>query len=417
MNKPLTDLLIKNRGPSGKREEVPDGKVGGLYLVIQPSGAKSWAVRYRFAGRPKKFTIGAYPGIDLATARKRAQEALGKAAGAIDPAAEKKVAKAAAKALATPSKGLVEKVVEEFIERHAKPNTRDWRETERILKKDVVGAWKDRRLADIGKADVHRLLDAIKDRGAPVGANRTFAQLRKMCRWAVSRGIIDRNFCEGIERPSAESTRDRVLDEGELAIIWNASRGLGFPFGPIVRLLVLTGQRRNEVGGMRWSELDLDAATWTIPSERSKNHRQHVVPLSRQAIAELRALPRFAGSEFVFSPGKMAPSGYSHAKVRLDKEILTGPDGIDAEAPPAWTIHDIRRSVASGLARLGVDLHIIERCLNHVSGSFGGIVSVYQKHRYESEMRRALEAWGGYVERLVSGETPSNVRELASARS
>jgi len=209
-----------------------------------------------------------------------------------------------------------------------------------------------------------------------------------MCRWAVSRGIIERSPCEGIEAPSTEKPRDRVLSLDELRLVWCAADLLGFPFGPVVKLLILSGQRRSEVGGMEWTELDLEARTWTIPAARSKNRRQHTVPLSPQAIEIIETLPRFSGSKFVFSPGKTPPSGFSKAKERLDKYIASA----NGEPIPAWIMHDLRRSTASGLAALGVDLHIIERCLNHVSGSFGGIVSIYQKHSFADEMRDAMEA-------------------------
>lgn len=413
MNKPLTDLLIKNRKPGAAREEVPDGKVSGLYLVVQTTGAKSWAVRYRFGGAPKKLTVGPYPAIDLATARKKAQEALGEVARGIDPAAQKQAVKVAARQAKRAQLDLVEKVVADFVERYAKPKTRDWRETQRLLHKDIVPEWQGRRLSEIGRADVHALLDKIVDRGAPVGANRTFAQLRKMCRWAVERGLIERSPCEGLSAPSVEKSRERVLSGAELGVVWRAAEGLGFPFGPIVRLLILTGQRRDEVAGLRWEEIDLERRVWTLPAERSKNRRSHVVPLSRQAVDILQSLPRFEGSEFAFSPGKTPPSGFSKAKPRLDKMVARK----EGQGLQPWVLHDLRRSVASGMAEIGVDLHVVERCLNHVSGSFGGIVSVYQRHGYADEMRAALDAWARRLDEIVTGRAGGeNVVELGQAR-
>jgi integrase len=212
--------------------------------------------------------------------------------------------------------------------------------------------------------------------------------------------------------PSAEQSRDRVLDVNELRLVWHAAGDLGFPFGPIVRLLILTGQRRGEIGGMEWKELDFETPPLlTIPAARSKNRRQHAVPLSPQAIETIKSLPRFSGAKFVFSPGMTAPSGFSKAKERLDC-MITKLNGGEPIAP--WILHDIRRSVATGLAGLGVNLPVIERCLNHVSGSLGGIVSIYQKHSFSDEMRAAFDAWGRRIESLVSGET-GNVVELARA--
>ncbi|ULO23138.1 site-specific integrase [Methylocystis sp. SB2] len=417
MAKVLTQVAIEAIRPGSARREVPDGKVTGLYLVIQPSGARSWALRYRFGAHPRKLTVGGFPAVSLADARKAAQAALGELARGNDPAAQKREAKVAAKATALAEKraelDVVEKVVDEFIERYAKPNTRDWKETQRLLRKDVVAAWKGRRLSEIGNADIHRLFDKMVDRGAAVTANRVFAQFRKLCRWAVSRGIIEKSPCEGIEAPTTERPRDRVLDERELSVVWRAAGELGFPYADIVRLLVLTGARRDEVAHAQWSEIDLEKRLWTLPAERSKNRRPHSNPLAPAAVEIIKGLPRFEGSDFLFSTGKTPPSGFSKAKARLDVLVAEHNGGAPI---PHFVIHDIRRSVASGLASIGIPIHVIERCLNHVSGSFGGIVSVYQKHSYADEMRAALEAWSRHVDRIVSGAAAGNVVELAIAR-
>ncbi len=399
MAKALSSVAIAALKPEAARRELPDGKINGLYLIVQPSGAMSWAIRYRFAGRPRKFTLGPWPAVDLAGARGRALEALAQVAAGVDPSEQKMAARTAAKNKQRAELDDVERVVAEFIERYAKPKTRDWRETARKLNKDVVPAWRGRRLSEITKADVHALLDQMVDRGAPVGANRTFAQIRKMCGWALQRGLIDRNPCDGLAPPSAEKARARVLTDGELAVVWQAAGRIGWPFGPIVRLLIMTGQRRDEVAGMRWEEIDRTRLLWTLPAERSKNRREHSVPLSDSALGIIAALPRFE-SGFLFSAGKTAPSGFSKAKPRLDKAVA---DVLDGGALPHWVLHDIRRGVATGLGNLGVDLIVIERCLNHVSGSFGGIVGVYQKQKYESEMRAALDLWAQHVSSLVAG--------------
>jgi integrase len=410
MAKALTQIALDNIKPGPSRREIPDGKESGLYFVIQPTGRMAWALRYRFNGRPRKLTIGSYPSISLAKARTEAAKAKVSVSDGIDAAATKRAATAAKKA-----KGLsndhVEKVIADFINLYARPNTRDWKETERLLA-EFVEAWKGRLLREIGKPDIHRVLDAIVARGSPVTANRKFAQLRKMCRWAVSRGIIEHSPCDGVDPPSAEKSRERVLDTDEMRFVWRAADDLGFPFGPIVKLLVLTGQRRSEVGGMAWRELDLEKGIWTIPAERSKNKRQHALPLSPEAIAIIESLPRFSGSRFVFSPGKIAPSGFSRAKTRIDSLIakLNGGNAIEP-----WILHDIRRSVASGLAALGINLPVIERCLNHVSGSFAGIVGIYQKHNFADEMRTAMERWGRHVEALAS-DAQGNVIEMVAAR-
>jgi len=416
MAKDLTVKALESLKPGAARREVPDGHTRGLFYVLQPSGAASWAYRYRFAGKPKKLTIGTYPAIDIKAARELASEAAKAVARGDDPAATKQSAKIAARQAANETRELVENVVDTFIERHAKPNTRDWRETQRLLTKEVVSRWKGRRLGGIGRADVHDLLDGIVDRGAPVGANRAYAQLRKMCGWAVERGIIEHSPCDGVRAPSAEKSRDRVLSDEELHQVWRACDAVAWPFGPLVKLLMLTGARRNEVAEMEWSEIDLAAKVWTLPASRSKNRRAHAVPLSPQAIEILESLPRIGdGKGFVFSTtGKTAVSGFSRAKACIDKALASANGGA-ALAP--WTLHDIRRGVATGMGKLNVSLPVIERCLNHVSGSFAGIVSVYQHRDFSGEMRAALEAWARALDAIVTGKPAiGNVVELAKAR-
>jgi integrase len=364
----LTDLGIKNLPLPDKRREVPDGKIAGLYLVLQPSGARSWAVRYRVNGLSRKLTIGPHPTIDLATARKRAREALGDVAGGKDPAAVKQASKATARAEHAAEVDRVERVVELFVERHAKPKTRDWRETERMLVNEVVSRWKGRRLSQITRAHVHEMLDEIVDRGAPIRANRVFAQFRKMCRWAIARGIIERSPCEGLTAPSVETRRDRVLSDDEIRLAYRAFEVAGWPFGPIGELLLLTGARRDEVAGMKWSELDLDARVWSLPKTRTKNKRDHQIPLSDDAVRIIEGLPRigFAKDGLVFTvTGRTPVSGFSRAKTMVDGTILEtlreeaearGDDPQKVQALARWTIHDLRRSVATNLQKLGVRL-------------------------------------------------------------
>jgi integrase len=406
----LTVAGIKALKPQAKPYEVKDDAIAGAWVEVRPSGAVSYVLHYRFAEKSRKLTIGKFD-VDeggLSKAREAAREARNALGQGIDPAASKRAAKAARAAIARQAEAipepapaapdLVETVAAEFIERYAKTNTRDWKETDRLLQRNVVPHWRGRRLSEISKADIHAVLDLMIDRGAAVGANRMFAQLRKMCGWAVSRGLIERSPCEGIIKPSSETKRDRVLDDHELAQVWRACEEIGFPFGPMMQLLILTGQRRGEVGGLAYSELDLSGALWTIPAARVKNKRQHNVPLSPQSLALLRGVPRIVGSDFVFSTtGKTAASGFSNSKEHLDRVLLT----LDPQPLDPWTIHDLRRSVASGMARIGVALHVIERVLNHVSGSFSGIVGVYQRHSYQAEMRAALDAWAAHIENIT----------------
>ena len=396
MAKALTVKAIEALKAEDTRREVPDGLIAGLYLVVQPSGARSWAVRYRHLTATRKLTLGSYPAIDLKTARDLASKALVAAASGGDPAGDKRAARQT-------TGDTVEAVAELFVERYAKANApRSWVETKRIIDREIVAQWRGRRLGEVTRRDVHHLLDRIVDRGSPIAANRTLAALRRLCAWAVERDIITASPCQSVKPPGVERSRDRVLGDSELAAVWQACEAIGWPFAPIFRLLMLTGQRRDEVAQMRWSEIDLEARIWTMPRERTKNRSEHAVHLSTPAVTILSSLPRIEGAAgYVFSTsGLTAVSGFSKAKSRIDTAIAA------SEKPLApWTLHDLRRSFASGCAGLGIALPVIERALNHTSGSFAGIVGVYQRHGFAAERQAAMELWGQHINAITGNGT------------
>jgi integrase len=414
MAKDLTVKALENLKPGPARREVPDGHTRGLFYVLQPSGSASWAYRYRFAGKTKKLTLGPYPALDLKASRQMASEAAQALARGDDPAAAKQVAKVTARtAAANPERDLVETVAETFMERYAKKQTREksWRETERLLNREVVAPWRGRRLSAIKRADVHELLDRIVDR-APIVANRTLGALRQMCTWAVERGLTETSPCEKVRAPAPERSRDRVLTDDEIRAAWAAFEDVGWPFGALAQMLLLTGQRLREVGNARWQEVDFAAKTWTIPKERVKNGIAHEIPLSEAALRILGALPRIeAGrrpASFIFTVnGHSAVSDYAGAKVAFDK---------GAPPMPHWTFHDLRRTAASGMAGLGIAPHVVEAVLNHKSGSIRGVAAIYNRYNYGAEKRAALEAWGRSLDALISGAPAGNVVELAKAR-
>jgi integrase len=379
----LTVKSVETAAPGEARREIPDGYVKGLYLIVQPSGAKSWAVRYRHGGRPRKYTIGNYPLYGLKEARERGIEALRAASEGRDPAVTE-----------TPSVDSIESAVEEFLERHVRRNyrPRPMGEAERLLRSYVVETWRGRRVSSIARADVRRMLDRIVERGTPIAANRVHSVTRGLFNWLVGQEIIAASPCTGLKPPAGkEGSRDRVLSDDELRRVWQAAGQLG-PYGAMVRLLILTGQRRGEVAGMEWAELDLENRLWTLPRERVKNDRRHEVPLSPQAVAIIQSLPRIS-DRYVFSVNGTAPANdFGGNRDRLH--------GLLGDMSP-WVLHDLRRTAASGMARLGISLAVIEKILNHVSGSFAGIVGVYQRHEFADEKRAALEKWADHVERLV----------------
>lgn len=410
MAKALTVKQIEALSGGQSRSEVPDPLLPGLYIVVQPSGAKSWAIRYRHQGKPRKLTLGAYPAIDLASARELGRTALRASAEGRDPAGEKRVARHAAARAASEPTDLLPDVVDQFIARYVKSNNRasTAAETERLLRKDVVPEWRGRRVQEIAKKDVLALLDKIVDRGAAIGANRTLAAMRRMFNWCVDRGLLEASPCDRVRAPTGERSRDRVLTDAELAEVWHASEKIGWPFGPMVQVLMLTAQRRGEVAGMRWPEIDLEQALWVIPRERSKNGIAHEVPLSPNVVALLEGLPHIRSQAgFVFTTtGESIVTGYSRAKFRLDKEIMDHRQEAAAEfddpdrkveAMTPWTIHDLRRTAATGMARLGIAVPVVEKVLNHTSGSFAGVAGVYQRHSFSEEKRDALSRWAQLI--------------------
>jgi integrase len=438
LTKALTAKRIENAQTTRARQEIPDGLLVGMYLVVQLSGAKSFAVRYRHAGQPRKLTLGAFPALSLDAARDIGAKALRAAAEGRDPATEKQAAKNDAKKAGAEAirdqRDLFENVAHEFIERHALKNNREstWRETARILGLrpspndpailvdvggDVMSAWKGRKIQDITKRDIVALLDGVSDRGSPIMANRVLSAVRKLFNWCVARDVIQNSPCTLVTPPAPERSRDRILGDDELRMVWSAADGDGWPFGPLVKLLALTGQRLAEVGSMRWDEIDLENRLWTLPAERVKNSKRHEVPLSDAAVAIIAALPRIKTTKgFVFTTRRdVAVSGFSRAKDRLDIAIAAAvPRG--GKILDHWTFHDIRRTMASGMARLGIQLPVIEKVLNHTSGSFRGVVGVYQRHSYADEKRKALDAWAAHVNAIVTGELEPNVVSLAEHR-
>lgn len=405
MTQVLTERAVLSAKPNpDKRLEIPDGMLPGFYLVVQPKGAKSWAVRYRYAGRTKKFTIGGYPAFSLKDARNKARKALQIVAEGNDPAQKKRDKQ---------QRDLIDDVIADFLKRHASKN-RSAKETNRIFTVEVLPKWRGRKIHDISRRDVIELLDGIADRPAPIMANRTLAAVRKMFNWALSRDIIESTPTQGVKPPGKEQSRDRYLSDDEIRWFWKATERQGSPFGPLFRLLLLTGQRLDEVAAMTESEIHDDL--WTIPAKRAKNDRRHPVPLSRVALDTLDAIPRVeSDAGFIFTTnGTTHVSGYSVAKKRLDKLML---DVAQNESPiatiPHWTLHDLRRTVSSNMARLGVNLQVAEKALNHVSGSFGGIVGVYNQHTYFSEITEAFDLWNQFIVAQASDNITEKNAEYA----
>ena len=395
----LTDKQVRFMEPGEKRKEIPAGPPSGLYLVVHPTGKKSWMLRYRFRKSTRGLTLAkSYPDLTLAQARAEAESALATLESGEDPATK-------AEEEARPASGC-QAVSDEWIERAVK-KTRSCKEVRRILDKEVLPEWKRKLITEVGRADALRLLDSIVDRPAPVLANRTLSILKRWFGWCVERGYVEHSPVAGIPPASREETRDRVLSDDELAHVWKSADALRYPFGQYLRILILTAQRRGEVAGMRWQDIDLDKALWTLPAEATKPGRVHDVPLSKSALDILRSLSRFEGP-FVFTTtgGQRPISGFSKMKLALDSEEKKIAD---------WRIHDLRRRAATMMAKSGVAPHVLAAILNHTPGSTQGVTMIYNRFRYAEERRAALEQWGAHVVKLSEGKK-SKVAGMMIAR-
>jgi integrase len=397
MSKVITHRFVESVRPKAARAEYPDAGCPGLYLIVQPSGTKSWALRSWQNGKSAKHTLGRAGdgGLSLSAARA--------AAATHRHRLETRPAGVAAVAAVAGSGGggrgdPIEAAVAAFLELHARRKTRPstaW-DYERTFNRIVLPAWRGRTIGDIRKRDVIDLVEDIAASGRGYLANRVHGTCRKFFNWLVARDELAISPAAGIERPHEEEVRDRVLTDSEVRALWRACAG-GGPFDRALQVLLLTGARRNEVSRMTWSELDERRRVWILPSARARNARRHEIPLSPQAWVPIQAQPRFAGCPYVFSAdGKKPITGWDKAKTRISAKASIPAD--------TWRLHDLRRTCASGMQRLGIAVPVIEKALNHVSGVFRGIVGTYQQHDYADEIRAALERWADRVEEIAGGE-------------
>ncbi|MFG6508274.1 MULTISPECIES: tyrosine-type recombinase/integrase [unclassified Sulfitobacter] len=396
----ITAVFVQKVKPTDRRQEIPDSLVKGLYLIVQPSGVKGWQVRYRTGSAQRRMTLGRYPVLSLADARERAREALLAAQAGEDPAEAARLAKKA-------RGGVAERdTVRELVELHAKRHLstlKSGKTVKRELDRHVVSRWGDRDVHSITRRDVIDLLDEIVDSGREITANRVRGYLGKFFNFLIERDVIQTSPMLGVKRPAKERSRDRFLSDDELRWFLEATDRVGLPWGPVGKVLLLTGQRLGEVVGMREAELQGDV--WSLPGERTKNGRPHVVPLSEQMREVLGAAPRMnskAGLIFT-TTGETPLSGFSKGRAVLAEameEIAAEERGEPVDIP-RWTFHDLRRTAATIMARLGQPVHVVEAVLNHVSGAVSGVAAVYNRYQYEDEKRAALFAWARYLDDLA----------------
>lgn len=387
---------------AGAREDfLWDKDLRGFGVKIAMTGARTYVYQYRMGGREaptRRYTIGVHGSPwTPATAREEAERLSLNIARGIDPNA----AELERRRLA------VDLAFEPYADRfRATCGDSGWgKMVERTLRLHVTPHFKRKPINTITRSNIAALLDRISPEKIALKRN-TFAVLRRLFRWAVNRGDIPLSPCSGMDTPEAVVPRDRVLSDAELARVWLAAGKAGKLFGPIVRLLIATGQRREEVSALDWSELDRKVRLWTLPKERAKNNITHLIPLNDCA---LEVLNEIAGGEtewpqkglvFVTSGGKRYIA-HSKGKQQLDK-IVCG-DGHPHMS--AWRLHDLRRTLATGFQKLGVRFEVTEAVLNHLSGAKAGIGGTYQRHDWAAEKRQSLDHWSKHV-RLITSETP-----------
>jgi integrase len=398
----LTSKSAEAAKASDKRQEIPDGIVPGLVLIVQASGIKSWALRYRFAGKVCKLTIGRFSptgegGLTLSQARSAAGVAIEAAQRGENPASDKK----AAKAVRLEGRDKVANLLDQFEQRHLN-KLRSRKQVRQLFDKHVLPVWADREVQSIARRDVIELIEDVAEKSGGITANRLLAHIHKFFSWCLSRGVIEINTASGIDKPAAENSRDRVLSDGEIRLFWDACEKEGQPFGSIFKLLLLTGQRKSEIAEMVEAELSGDSLH--LDASRTKNGRAHDVPLSKDAQAVLAGVVRVSGKAgYLFTTTGQTPvSGFNSPTNRIRARMNTAA----GRELPHWKLHDLRRTCATGLARLAVPVRVTEAVLNHVSGTGGGIVAVYQRHDYAAEKRDALALWAQAIEDILAGLDP-----------
>ena len=416
----ITKSFVDAAQPGAKDILFWDDRLSGFGCKITPKGAKVFIYQYRMGGRgspARRYTIGRHGQLTAEQARREAEVLALKVAQGSDPQRAKAETNRIAIDLAF--NAYVDRFYEAYLIKAWQSSHQD---ALSLLRRYAVPVLGNKALPDITRKDITAVLAAARDKVAT--PSLLFATLRRMMRWAVNQGDLDRSPIDGMDAPAKAPSRDRVLDDGEMLLVWKSTAELGYPFGPLIRLLILTGARREEVAALDWSELVYGAQIWVLPTSRSKNGVGARQPLSTLAVAELDAIAKRQGksagwpkSGLVFSTtGHTSVSGYSRAKARLDKAITGLADSEDALPLPPWRLHDLRRTLATGLQRLGVRFEVTEAVLNHVSGSKSGVAGVYQRYDWAAEKAVAVQAWADHVFGLMIGPDQTNIVQLSEVR-
>ena len=419
--KALTDRTLKSLKPAarGKHYDLWDAVVPGLGVRVSDIGTKTFVLmkRYGDSKNPTRGRLGMYGAISLDDARTKARNWQILLERGIDPRSEEKRQR---EAELRKRENSFAAVAEQFIKRHV-AKTRKAAIVERELRREFINRWGNRPITDITQHDVVAVIDEVVERNAPYQAHNLLGHVRTLFNWAIARGVygVDRSPCDRL-RPAAvigkKQARQRVLNDRELRAAWAATGELGYPYGQLFRLLIVTGQRKSEVAEAGWSEFDLTKKLWTIPSDRMKADAAHVVPLSDDALDILKSLPRFEGGDCLFSTtfGKKPVNGFSKAKTLFDKAILKALQTDDVNAKlPDFVIHDLRRTVRTALSAIpNISDLVRELVIGHTRP---GLHKVYDQYAYLDEKRFALDAWAARLRTIIE-PTPGNLVSVERSR-
>ena len=383
----LTDAFLRTvKTPADGQTEYWDTLTPGFGVRVSYGGRKAFGVLTRINGKLHRFTLGSYPKMSLSEARDQAERVIKDASKGIS-SKDREVEER--RKVQARRRNIFQSVAEEFMTDHAK-NLRTKDEMQRILNVDVLPSWGDKPIASITRADVKALIRE-KARTAPIAANRLLGVIGKIFSWALDEEIIDASPAVRIKRPAEENERERSLTDEEIRTLWPVFTALGYPYGHIFKLLLVTGQRRGEVGGMKWGEIDGDA--WLLPGARAKSKQGHQIPLSTLALEILETTPHLGDHVFMSVRGLHQLKGWAGAKKRADSFVK--------KPIEPWRVHDLRRTMATQMRSLGIDRLVVSKLLNHAES---GITKTYDRYSADPEKAAAMERWANRLREIISGE-------------
>ena len=377
----ITDAWLRKLKPPVEREDFRDRGTRGLQLRSSPSGVKTFSFVFRLGSKMGRATLGRYPDVDLKFARTKADEFRKLVSQGIDPRSEKRTKRRL-------QEMTVELMVHEFIQTYAKPKNSSWKQAESNLRLYLSNFYGTQPISEVTRADIHQILDDLIARGKQTAANRALAHIRKFFGWLVERGYLNHSPADHIKPRHKESERDRVLSDAEIKAIWNAAEAMSGPYSAWLKLLLLCGQRRVETASMRRSQI-IDGS-WHLSATDTKNKQPHIIPLPNQAQRLVDQLIEKEGNFLIKSGrnGDRPVNGFSKAKLQMDR--LSGVEN--------WKFHDLRRTVATNLTKLGIDRLILQKIINH---SERGVTQIYDRYSYMDEKREALQKWADKLDEII----------------